>query len=155
MISRKLMNNYKSQIGSTLIEALITVSIVSIGALALVNLQSKLIRANSIAYQSSEAMVVADSKMEQLRNFASEFDYQAIESGTDTYSGVNTSYQRSWNVASYSEPEYKKIILEVTWNKRDGSQGSIILDSQIAKFDAQLSGSIMALSQVSSPLTPP
>lgn len=93
--------------------------------------------------------------MEHLRDFTNEFDYQAIQSGTDLYNSVNTSYKLNWSIANYSSPEYKKVLLEVTWIKRDGSQGSINLDSKIAKVDTKLSGYIMTVPQISEPLTPP
>lgn len=134
--------NFKHN-GSSLIEALLCVGMIGLASLAMVKLQSQLIQSNVIANQRSEALMLAESKMEELRSFSNEGLYNALSSGGDTYSGLNASYKRSWQITENTEPAYKTINLVVNWALRDGQTGSVVLDSKIAKYDPRLGGYAM------------
>lgn len=140
--------------GSTLVEALISVGIVGIGALGLVSLQSNLIHAKAQANQHNEAMLVAQTKLDELRNYSTLAAYNALGSGNDNYAGANTIYTRTWTVTNFTSPDYKTVALEISWIKSDGQQGSIQLTSRIAKLNPVLSGKAMESLAPQNQLTP-
>ena len=102
----KLKSNNSKNKGSTLLEALISLAIVSIGALGLINLQSNLIQTKSFANQKVEAMQLAENKIEELRNFSTLDGYDALSTSNtwkiETKNSSNTSYQRYSLVAKYT-----------------------------------------------------
>ena len=110
--------------GATLAEALITVSIFSLGALSLINLQSKVIRANSFLFQNGQAMTLANDKLEELRSYIDSTGYTSIASGSDVIEEFTTSYNRRWIVTDIENPSYKHILVNVSWQKRDGTKNS-------------------------------
>lgn len=131
--------------GSSLLEALITVSIVCIGTLSVMYLQTKLIRSTSIASQSSQAIELANEKMEQLRTFTNDKSFLSITSSSDNIQDKTTSFKRTWSVTEHSSPNYKEVSLNIIWPKQDGSTGSFTINSQVAYYLPSLSGSIMQI----------
>lgn len=132
--------------GTTLAEALITVSIFSLGALSLINLQSKVIRANSFLFQNGQAMTLANDKLEELRNYIDNTGYSSIASGNDVVVEFTTSYSRNWTVTDMSNPTYKHILVEVSWQKRDGSTDSKRVTTNIGYTNPILNAAAMASS---------
>ena len=137
-----------------MLEALISISIVSIGSLALINLQSRILKSNGNAYQNSEAMRVAKTKLEELRNYSTLASYDTISSGSDNYIGISTGYARSWAVTKITAPNYATIALNITWARRDNTTGTINLSSRIARLDPVLGGRAMDNSSGTQPLNP-
>ena len=98
---------HRSQRGVTLIEALIALVVMAIGMLGIVGVQTTL-RANSdTAKQRSEAIRMAQQKVEEFRGFAQlaasasaspYFGYGDFANGTDTMTGNNADYTRVWQV---------------------------------------------------------
>lgn len=145
----------RSEGGFTLVEALIALLVMAFGMLAIAGLQTTLSRSSDVAKQRSEAVRLAQVKMEELRSF----DGLTAGSGTYTYatdlvsnvagetitaaaSGSNTAFTRSWNItrsdgatATSGDDLEKWINVTVTWNDRTGAQQRTTLNSVIARND--------------------
>lgn len=149
--------------GFTLIEALIALVVVAFGMLAIAGFQMTLSRGADVAKQRSEAVRLAQEKMEQLRAFtavetdATRLDYTADVVGSITpevitagsaYPGTtytylsNTNFQRSWSVKrsngttdAVGTDLQKWITVTVAWTDRAGASDSVTLRSVISRSD--------------------
>tara|TARA_B110000879_G_C10874746_1_gene394331 strand:+ start:175 stop:639 length:465 start_codon:yes stop_codon:yes gene_type:complete len=142
--------------GSVLIEALISITFVSIGALALMNLQSQLIKSKALTQQNSSAIQIAQDRIETLRNYSSSNDFNQIISGSDSLTGLNTTYESTWTISNMSNPSYKNLTVNVSWQRSDSTQSQLTLNSNIGKLSPVLSG--LAMRNIVPPppaLTPP
>lgn len=119
--------------GFSMIEALLSIAIVAVAAIGILSLHSQLVKNQTIVAQRQEAMFLLQKKMEQLRNINSVAEYDAISSGSDVVSGVTATYSRSWQVSSFSSPDYKSVAVSVSWTTATGENQSVNLTSQIAK----------------------
>jgi type IV pilus modification protein PilV len=130
--------------GFTLVEVLIAVVVVSIGALALGSLQVALSRHADAARQRTEATKLAISRLEELRGFEqvlTEADKQAyadLLSGSDQpLLDSNTRFERQWQVQGTAEDPYRRVDVQVTWTDRSGdtNQTFVRLGSLIARAE--------------------
>lgn len=124
------------QNGVGLIEVLIAMVVVAIGLLAVEALQGKLMSGSGDNKTRSEALALAERKMEELRNNVTVSGYQAITAGTtsDTVTGTNATFTRSWTIADVagflaSAPNRKQISVEVSWD-RNGN-GAVDADERV------------------------
>lgn len=115
--------------GFVLIEALIALLIVSLGALAMAKLESLTLSAAGEARQRSEAMAIAQQKMEQLRNVVLAGQMPVAGTTTATSLGTTATYNMTWtyNVGSHGVLVY----LTTSWTDRFGANQSITLNSRI------------------------
>lgn len=147
-----------TQAGFTLIEALIALVVMAVGMLALGGMQITMNRNSDVAKQRSEAVRLAQLKLEELRS------YDALTTGTFTYaadvvaspadeticptcaapldSTTNTTFTRSWTVkridgvtdAVATDPQ-KWIDVRVEWTDRANQAQEVRLKSVIARND--------------------
>jgi prepilin-type N-terminal cleavage/methylation domain-containing protein len=93
------------QRGFSLVEVLVALAVLSIGLLAIAQLQSALIRSSGEARAFSVATALAKDKIEELRGFNSVRgigSYQALTDGSESLGEVDgTEYTRSWTVARF------------------------------------------------------
>lgn len=151
----KFFKLQKSFIGSVLIEALVSVAIVSVGSLGLINLQGNLIRARGEANQQEQAVLLAKSKMEELRNYSTKNEYSAITTGYDNVQGTSALYWRYWGVGTNVQPDYKLIHVFTYWQKPDGGWKIITLVSRIAELSLINSGKVIQSGTTgTTPITP-
>jgi Tfp pilus assembly protein PilV len=135
--------------GQTLIEALIAVLFIAGAAIAIIRLQSYLSYNNSVAQQKGDAVILAISKIEELRNFqvlnntSGYTSYQSIATGTSTTTIANTNYTLTWTVTPNTSPTYKNLNVLVSWTDRTGTAQSIRQISIVAGIDPQNSSAIM------------
>jgi type IV pilus modification protein PilV len=150
--------NRHRQAGFTLVEALVALLVMSFGMLALAGMQMTMNRSADLARQRSEAVRLAQLKMEQLRA------YDGIDSGSYTYganvvssgsaeticptctsplnSTTNATFARSWAVtrsdgvtATTSDDLQKWIRVAVSWTDRTNQTQTVTLSSVIARND--------------------
>jgi hypothetical protein len=101
-IEDKKMKHPKKQTGIGLIEVLITALVVGLGILAVASLQGKLMGDTGANKARSEAMQLANQKMEQLRDILQISGYNAIATGNEAavIAGSNESFFRYWIVTN-------------------------------------------------------
>lgn len=152
--------------GFTLVEALIALLVLSVGALALVGLQAMLSRNTDIARQRSEAVRLAQAQMERLRAAASlgvagaadvplgstggagggkRWDALALAAQTTGDSG-NTRYKLSPALGGSPAEPMRSALITVRWLDRSGAQASS--DAEGFAYNQQVQiASVIALSE--------
>lgn len=136
-----------SPAGFALLEALIALLVASFGLLAIAAFQGTLSSSSDIAKQRSEAVRLAQLKIEQLRAYeqvaadAGKFDFaEDVVSGSDTVGpasgySTNTTYTRVWTVAGGVGDPQKWVRVNVSWPDRSGNTQNVSLQTVIAKSD--------------------
>ena len=124
----------KNRQGFTLVEFLIATVILSVGLLALINLQWTAIRGNSDSKEMTRAIFLAEKKMEELKNTS----YNSLSLGTaqdalNPMNGLGQSggiFTRSWTVQNYSGSSFmKQVTVDVTWTLK--GQSHTVSDSTV------------------------
>jgi prepilin-type N-terminal cleavage/methylation domain-containing protein len=92
--------------GFSLIEVLIALAVLSIGLLAIAQLQTALIRSSAEARAFTVATALAKDKLEELRSFntikSGPTSYQALTDGSEDLGEISgTAYHRNWVVTRY------------------------------------------------------
>ena len=108
------MGRLRNTKGFTLLEALITIVIVSIGMLGVASLQIMAIKGGSFGQHTTVASTLAQNKMEHLRQVT----FDTVASGNDTYlDQVNgVTYTRQWIVQNDApQPGMKTVEVRITW----------------------------------------
>ncbi len=126
------------QTGFSLLEMLITIIVLASGLLAIASMYGAILSANTLSKQRSEAVVLAEKKLEELRGQS----YASLVSATDTVtaassSGSSANYQRSWSVAAASGGlAYKDVGVTVTWTDSKNQSQNIVLSTRISNVSA-------------------
>ena len=150
----------RRQRGTTLLEALVALLVLSLGMFSVARVQTTLRLNADMARQRSEAVRLAQEDMERLRAFsviaatAGARAYADIVNATtavDASTGYasNTRYQVSRSIANAGVPNAKTASVAVTWADRVGSEHQVVLNSVIAGSNPAYSGalSVAAASQ--------
>lgn len=125
--------------GFTLVEVIIAVLILSGGILALMRFQGNMLSSSSASREHSEAVLIAQRKIEELRAYAALATtpgvpaYADIATGTDTVAGKTGNFQRTWTVTDNSMPSYKQLDLSLTWTTSQGVNQSIALSTDVGR----------------------
>lgn len=135
--------------GQTLIESLATIVIVAIGVIALIRFQNYLSYDNSVSLQRADALTLARSTIETLRDYqvlnttSGYTAYSGISSGSSSVTGTSATYSVSWTVTTLVNPDYKTIDVTVSWTDRRGTSQSVRLISHVAGIEPANSAAIM------------
>jgi type IV pilus assembly protein PilV len=135
--------------GQTLIEVLVTVVFISISVIALIRFQSYLSYDNSLSQQKADAITLAQSTIEQLRDFqvlnntSGYTSYQSIASGSSSSTGTSATYTVTWTVTAYTNPTHKAIDVTVSWTDRQGTAQSVRLITDVAGIEPANSAAVM------------
>ena len=115
----------KKQKGVGLIEVLIATVVIAIGLLAVAALQSGFIAGSGNNKTRSEALTLAEQKVEELRNNIDLVGFEAHLNSTtaisDTVTGSNASFTRSWIITQGGTADRKNISVIVTWDSDGGA----------------------------------
>ena len=133
-----MRNNIKRQSGFTLIEVMIALVILAAGILALATMQIVSIRTNAFSSEMTYATMLAQSRLEQIRNMP----YSDITPGTvtDTVPASASTKGMSYTVQTEVDDntpatDMKTITLTVNWTGAPaGSSGASTVDFTIS-FD--------------------
>jgi len=106
--------NKKNTQGFTLIEVLITLLIICFGFLSLTNIQTVLLKSNVFAQQRTEAVMLAQNKLEKLKQTFFISKHQKLKNGSEKIDGKNDQFTLSWKVFEIS-PNIMRINAQVTW----------------------------------------
>jgi type IV pilus modification protein PilV len=137
--------------GFSLLEALVALLVMAFGMLAIAGMQAALMRSSDAAKQRSEAVRLAQLKLEELRSFdgistgSYTFGTDVVASSDAVTPGAsNTSFTRSWTVmradgttAATVDDSQKWISVTVDWADREGAsqQTPVRLRSVIGRND--------------------
>ncbi|HHZ70084.1 MAG TPA: hypothetical protein EYN54_07365 [Methylococcaceae bacterium] len=113
----------KNTQGFTLIEALIALTVTSLGALALASFQTDLTKTGGLNKTRSEALVLAEAKLATFKNKTSQADYdtdlkekeEPYDDPDNPLTGTNASFTRQWTVTDKTNPERKQVEVTVSW----------------------------------------
>jgi prepilin-type N-terminal cleavage/methylation domain-containing protein len=138
----------RSERGFTLIEAMIALVIIAFGLLALAGMQIMLSRGADVAKQRTEAMRLAQERMEVMRSYTAiaadpsvALAWQDLSSQTSDPSTLiasaysNTLFTRSWFVGGTPDDAMRPVSVTVAWVDRAGEQQSVTLTSVISNTD--------------------
>lgn len=100
---------HKRQDGFTLVEVLVSISLLTIALLGLCGATVMAMKGNSLSQMSTKATVMAKDKMEGLKNL----NYTQITGGADT---PEANYTRQWTVTNNAPvTDAKTIAVTVSW----------------------------------------
>ncbi len=133
----------RRQQGVTLIESLIAVLLLSVGALALMRVQPELRQHAEFARQRSEAVRLAQEEIEAARGIATAAGFaalvdRAITLEPDGLGRPRFALQR--RVDALAWPGTKVVTVQVSWVDRQGEAQQLSLHTLLAAADATLSG---------------
>lgn len=142
--------------GFSLIEALVSLLVLSFGMLAIASFQLNLFRSSDLAKQRTEATRLAQQKVEELRAFTRVETHTGtphivnytddVVSGTEVLASSaaqsNTDFTRTWTVTPFpaAGDTEKRVSVVVSWADRTsltGQQHEVRLFSVIAKYDSR------------------
>lgn len=142
--------------GISLIEALVAMAVMAFGMLGVVGMQATL-RANAdLSKQRTEAMRIAQERMEDLRNFSvlnttggakALQDKVTFASTTVTGYTTNTTYAVSGAVTPTTASAHKTLSINVAWTDRTGAAQNVSLVSALANIAPELSASMIVSAQ--------
>lgn len=110
--------------GFTLIELLIAALIITGGMVTMASFLGSLVSNNASNERKTMATVIAQQKIEDLRNDALKTDLTAADSGTDSITTDAGPFTRTWTTDASSNPV--QITVVVNWEGRGNSQFTIV-----------------------------
>jgi len=143
----------KRQRGLSIIEALIALVIMGFGILSLAGMHTTLTRNVDTARQRTEAVRLAQEKIEELRSFtgidstitgqstvlATARNWDALASSTDSIT-TNVTYARAWTFAGAISDTMRSLTVTVSWTDRTGEAQAVTLNSVISKTNPSDTG---------------
>lgn len=140
----------KKQKGIFLVEVLVASVVVAIGLLAVGLLQGDFMQSSGENKTKSEALFLAEKKIESLRNNIIKTGvggYDAIPNSatavTDSVTGTNAVYTRSWVINEGGTANLKNVSVQVKWG--DASDERVNVVTEMAFIDPLKSSVYMAL----------
>ncbi len=123
--------------GFTLVEFLAATAILSIGLLALINMQVTAIRGNQENKEAGRAIMLAEEKIEELKgmpfsslNLGSYQDPQNPLNGSGQSGGI---FHRSWNIQAFEGSSLMKAVtVSVSWTLK-GKTRSVVNSTVVSR----------------------
>jgi hypothetical protein len=148
------MTRRPSQRGVSLVEALVAMAVMAVGLLGLVGLQATMRQNADIAKQRSEAVRIAQERIEQWRGYTTLAQYRnavvsAAAGAASAPPTTNTAYTLSAVVAPAppnppTTPPLKSGTVTVGWTDRAGAAQQVLLTTRIAGISPELGGALAA-----------
>ncbi|MCW8993040.1 MAG: prepilin-type N-terminal cleavage/methylation domain-containing protein [Gammaproteobacteria bacterium] len=139
----------RSQRGFTMVEVMVAFAVLAFGLLAVASFQSKLVSGSGLNKARSEAISLAQQKLDEIRSYTDEPTLVAnlegrstpidgdqfpadVEDGDypttpETIPGVNAEYQRQWNVAVAGR--VADVVVTVSWDDPRVGQQSVSINT--------------------------
>lgn len=119
--------------------------VVAVGVLGIAKLQTVVVSNSADAKARSEAMTLAQAKLDELRNVALQGEHytnsgtcatgSVVAGGNDNPTGVNATYTRNWTVTPNCTPPRHQIQVTVSWTGAANESKNVRLNSVIAWND--------------------
>lgn len=132
----------RGQHGVTLIEALVSLGVVSIGMLGMAQLDAHLTEVSGQAKARTQATRLAHAKLADLRNLATRGEFTALASlakgtaetlaGNSAAGSASTSFSRWWDVSGSGTAPTRQVRVFVAWNDRYGKARQVAVSTVVA-----------------------
>lgn len=150
------MNNIRRKkiCGFSILEALIATSVASVGMLGLAQLQGVTLLSSSESRLRTNALNLAQEKIEDLRSFANKSNYDALSSGQNDSSqssmaGGGANFTRIWTMTNCTHGlKCQQVNVSVGWTDSQGATQNVELTSFIAASDPVKSGLVLESASV-------
>lgn len=135
------MNRKRTQ-GITLIEALIALAVLAFGLLGIAKLHSELMHSTAVSKARTEAVQLAEAKIEEMRNLVLSEQHKELNPDndcvvrSDTYTGVNALF--NWETRVCGDTPYR-IEAGVSWQDARGNNETVELASELGWASRALS----------------
>lgn len=143
----------RRQVGFTIIEALVSLVIMGFGILAMAGMQAGLSRNADDAKQRTEAIRLAQEKIEFFRSFtgidstvvgqgttsATALNWNALAGSADSIT-TNAVYTRTWTIGGSASDSLRGLTVNVAWADRTGAAQAVSLSSVLSKTNPADSG---------------
>lgn len=142
--------------GISLIEALVAMAVMAFGMLGVVGMQATLRSNADLSKQRTEAMRIAQERMEDLRNFSvlnTTAGSKALQDkatfGATNVTGytTNTTYSVSGTVTPATPPTHLTLTINVAWRDRADVLQNVSLVSAVANIAPELAASMVVSAQ--------
>jgi Tfp pilus assembly protein PilV len=150
--TRPIARSHGVRRGITLIEALVALVVISVGMLALAQVQIQLRINAEVSRQRAEAVRIAQEDMENWRAFSrlattvGKVAYaDIVDRARAIYAGqsnANTDFYLAREVTEVAAPGYKIMKVTVDWTTRTGSTEQVVVDSLISETDPTLAAQL-------------
>lgn len=149
----------RRQRGVSLVEALVAMTVLSIGTLGVLGVQATLRSNSDVSKQRSEAVRIAQELIEDRRGFADRAGYDGIGAGTDTVNGLNATFTVTREVVdpaaiSIHAPRLKSLRVTVSWPDRGGQTQQVRMTTVIHGIPPALAGSMALPADLAPVITP-
>lgn len=149
-------NPHTKSDGFSLIEVLVSLVILSVGLIGMAKFQAAVLKGGSDSQARSEAVTIAQSKLEELKSFSTLAAYNNIESSAAliteaanngntlefSVAGTSANYNVDWSITENTAPDYLEISVTVAWNDSVGTPQQVSIDSIIGESNPAYSGLI-------------
>ncbi len=112
--------------GFTLIELLVAAVIIVFGLLAIATFLGNLVGKNSANERKTIATVLAEEKIEDLRNDALKIDLTAADNGNETITTAAGPFTRTWTIVEDFASLSDQITVLVDWEGRGKSEVTLV-----------------------------
>lgn len=144
------MKTARKERGVSIVEALVALAVMAFGMLGVVGLQAAMRYNADIAKQRSEAVRIAQERIEQARAYLTltgSGSFASIVAVTDpqTVTDYTTNTTYSWTSATplvQADPPLKMYEVRVTWSDRNDQTQEVVLRTNIAGVAPELAGSL-------------
>lgn len=121
--------------GFSLIEVLIAMVVMALGLIAIATFQTDLLSSSGTNKARSEALSLAQAKLDELRNYANETEFASSmpvgTSAAEAIDGINAEFSRTVTIADGSDGD-KTLTVLVTWSDRLGKDQEVTLSSVVS-----------------------
>ena len=120
----------KNQNGFTLIEILVTLAILSIGLLGMAALTVEIIRSNAQSKAYTEATILAQDRLEEVKRISK---YTTAVAETEDIDTLNSGQRETTVFDDSPEAGMKEVVVTVSWDSIGGRSHSVALKTILAE----------------------
>jgi Tfp pilus assembly protein PilV len=129
------MKTATRQCGCTLTEALVTLAILSFGVAGVTRLQLDLVRATGQGKARTEALALAQARLEQLRGITRPDPYLETEDAELDIHGSNSYFDLHWTIAPVPGGARYAVQVGTKWTDARGEEQEVTLDTLLPAAD--------------------
>ena len=135
--------------GFGLVEILVTLGVLTVGILGVTKLHSVVTQQSLENKAKQEALMIAQSRIDELRNYTGSISTQAafdstyanINAGNSrTVNGINADFTRTETITTDTNGTGKNVAVTVAWTDPDGESQSVTLTTQLSYISPRSQG---------------